>query len=217
MANPPNWKVWSFLCLNLSWTAWSWFCLACQEAVSDLFHFYQYHRLQMVSGGCVVQTPAQAEYPEYLQGLEHLWTRYSNGSPLFLFFIGMEQTLGLFKFIQHFSLEILLLYLCFWKSKVQWDVLQQAEHQTWQVYKDGIRCFYCNQLYCAGWCFPIFYDICCSASKSVLINSCMQNNRENLVPDGWETKLSRGQNLTKEGEKCSRNHTIYSPCHPHQF
>lgn len=83
--------------------------------------------------------------------------------------------------------------------------------KTWlgYEYKDGMRYFYFNQLHCAGWYFQICCGIGCSIAKSVIINSCIQNNRDNLILDGSETEFSWDENLTQRKRK---NVVEIAPC-----
>lgn len=177
-------------------------------------------RLDVLCGGCGVQTPAQAEYPEYLQWLKpHSISGHS--APMFThpFFSFIWMELRFLKFIQDFFCRNPTSVPLFLKK--QWDVLCKQNTRERDLagaqIQGCIRYFYFHQLYCAGWCFLICFGIFGSASKSVLINSSIQNNRRNLIPDGWETKFSWGQNLTEDGGICSRNCTFYSLCHSHQF
>lgn len=148
---------------------------------------------------------------------QHLWTLCSNVPPPFFSFIWME--LRFLKFIQDFFCRNPTSVPLFLKK--QWDVLCKQNTRERDLagaqIQGCIRYFYFHQLYCAGLCFLICFGIFGSASKSVLINSSIQNNRRNLIPDGWETKFSWGQNLTEDGGICSRNCTFYSLCHSHQF
>lgn len=148
MTNPSNGKVWIFLCLNLSWTAWSWFWLACQEAVSDWFHFW--HNQAPKGWKCSVEVvESKPLLRQNILNISKDWNPTASLDNLLqcsttLFsFIWMELTRRFLKFIQNFFCRNPTSVPLFLKK--QWDVLckQNARGRDLMVhkYKDALDIF----------------------------------------------------------------------------
>lgn len=64
-------------------------------------------------------------------------------------------------------------------------VSRTSGEKTWlgYEYKDSIRYFYFNQLYCAGWYFHICCDICCSITACH--NQLLHTKQQGQPYSGW--------------------------------